>query len=71
MALYKLTSKKILVYNGKRFEAGMTAEIPYNGSSFPWNSTTRAEIHRQLKMKYGADFPDCHINANNFSVDKL
>ncbi len=72
MALFKLTTKKLLLSNGKRLEAGMTAEVSFNGSSFPWaNSTVKAELKRQLKMKYNVDFPDGFINANNLSVEKL
>lgn len=71
MALFKLTLKKMLLSNGKRLEAGMTAEVPYNGSTFPWNSTVKTELKRQLKMKYNVDFPDGHINGNNFEVEKL
>lgn len=72
MALFKLTTKKLLVSNGKRLEAGMTAEVSFNGSSFPWgNSTVKTELKRQLKMKYDVDFPDGFINANNLSVEKL
>ena len=72
MALFKLTTKKLLVSNGKRLEAGMTAEVSYNSSIFPWgNSTVRTELKRQLKMKYNVDFPDGFINANNFSIENL
>ena len=52
MAIFKLTTKKLLVSNGKRLEAGMNVEVPYNGSTFPWgNSTVKAELQRQMKMK--------------------
>lgn len=72
MALFKLTTKKLLVSNGKRLEAGMTAEVSFNGNSFPWgNSTVKVELKRQLKMKYNVDFPDGFINANNLNVEKL
>lgn len=37
MAFFKLTTKKLMVYN----------------------------------VKYYADYPDCHINANNFGVEKI
>lgn len=71
MALYKVTTKKLLVSNGKRLEAGMTAEVSYNGSSLPWNTAIKAEIKRQLKMKYNVDFPDGYINGNNLNIEKL
>lgn len=71
MALFKLTLKKMLLSNGKRLEAGMTAEVPYNASTFPWNSAAKAEVKRQLKLKYNVDFPDGYINGINFGVEKL
>ena len=71
MALFKLTTKKMLVNNGKRLESGMTAEVSYNGSNFPWNTATKADVKRQLKMKYNVDFPDGYINGINFNVEKL
>ena len=72
MALFKLTTKKLLVSKGTRLEAGMNVEVPYNGSTFPWgNSTAKTELKRQIKMKYNVDFPDGFINANNFNVEKL
>lgn len=71
MALFKVTTKKLVVSNGKRLEAGMTAEVSYNGSILPWNTATKTEIKRQLKMKYNVDFPDGSINSINFNVEKL
>lgn len=72
MAIFKLTTKKLLVSNGKRLEAGMNVEVPYNGTTFPWgNSTVKAELQRQMKMKYNVDFPSGFINANNLNVEKL
>ena len=72
MALFKVTTKRLLLSGGKRLEAGMTAEVSFNGSTLPFaNSTVKAEIQRQFKMKYNVDFPDGFINANNFSIEKL
>ncbi len=71
MALFKVTTKKLLVSNGKHLEAGMTAEISYNASSLPWNTATKTELKRQLKMKYNVDFPDGFINGINLNIEKL
>lgn len=71
MALFKVTTKKLLVSNGKRLEAGMTAEVSYNASTLPWCTATKTEFKRQLKMKYDVDFPDGYINGNNLSIEKL
>lgn len=71
MALFKVSTKKLLVSSGKRLEAGMTAEISYNASSLPWCTATKAEFKRQLKMKYNVDFPDGYINGNNLTIEKL
>lgn len=58
MALFKVTTKRLLLSGGKRLEAGMTAEVSFNGSTLPFaNSTVKAEIQRQFKMKYNVDFP--------------
>lgn len=71
MALFKLTTKSLLLNNGKRLEVGMTAEVSFNGSILPWNTATKTEIKRQLKIKYNVDFPDGYINGNIFDVEKL
>ena len=47
MALFKVTTKKLLVSGGKRLEAGMTAEVAFNGSNLPFsNSIIISEIQR-------------------------
>lgn len=33
MALFKVTTKRLLLSGGKRLEAGMTAEVSFNGST--------------------------------------
>ena len=72
MALFKVTTKRLLLSGGKRLEAGMTAEVSFNGSTLPFaNSTVKAEIQRQFKMKYNVDFPVGYINGNEFKVEKL
>ncbi len=71
MALFKLTTTKMLLSNGKRLEAGMNVEVPFNGSSFPWCTATKSELARQLKMKYNVDFPQGYMNNSNFKVEKL
>lgn len=71
MALFKVTTKKLLISNGKRLEAGMTAEISYNASTLPWCSATMKELKRQFKMKYNVDYPDGYINGNNLIIEKL
>ena len=72
MALFKVTTKRFFLSGGKRLEAGMTAEVSYNGSTLPFsNSTVKAEPQRQFKMKYDMDFPIGHMNGNEFNVEKL
>lgn len=72
MALFKVTTKRLLLSGGKRLEAGMTAEVYFNGSTLPFaNSTVKAEIQRQFKMKYNVDFPVGYMNGNELKVEKL
>lgn len=71
MALFKLTTTKLLLNKGKRLEAGMTAEVSYNSSTFPWCTATKSEVARQLKLKYNVDFPEGYMNNSNFKVEKL
>ena len=72
MAVFKLTTKRLLLSGGKRLEAGMTAEVPFNGNTLPFsNSTVEAEIQRQFKMKYNVDFPVCFMNGHDLNVEKL
>lgn len=72
MALYKVTTKRLIYYGNQRLEAGMTAEVSYPGSTFPWcNSKVKAEIQRQFKMKYNVDFPNGFISSGYFDVVKL
>jgi hypothetical protein len=71
MALFKVTTKRLLL-SGKRLEAGMTAEVSFNGSTLPFaNSTVKAEIQRQFKLKYNVDFPVGYMNGNELKVEKL
>lgn len=71
MAIFKVTLKKLILSGGKRLEAGMSAEIPFNGNTLPLiNSQVRTELKRQFKTKYNVDFPDGHINNGNFDVQK-
>ena len=72
MALFKVKTKKLLLHGGKRLEAGMTAEVSFNGSNLPFsNATIINEIQRQFKMKYNVDFPRGYINGNQLEVTKL
>lgn len=72
MALFKVTTKRLLLDRGQRIEAGMFAEVPFNGNTFPWaNSPVKAEIQRQFKMKYNVDLNKNLIGAMNFNVEKL
>ena len=59
MALFKVTTKRLLLSGGKRLEAGMTAEVSFNGSTL------------QFKMKYNVDFPVGYMNGNELKVEKL
>lgn len=72
MALFKVTTKRLLLCGGKRLEAGMTAEVSYNGNNLSLiNSAVRAELQRQFKMKYNVDFPTAQMNVGNLNVEKL
>lgn len=72
MALFKVTTKRLLLSGGKRLEAGMTAEVSFNGNTLPFSSSTvKSEIQRQFKMKYNVDFPAGYINGGELLVDKL
>lgn len=35
MALFKVTTKRLILSGGKRLEAGMTAEVPFNDFTLP------------------------------------
>ncbi len=71
MAIFRLTTKRLQVSGGKRREAGMTADVTYNGSTLPLISNVKAEIQRQFKMKYNVDFPLGYINGNELKIEKL
>ncbi len=72
MSLFKVTTKRLLLSGGKRLEAGMTAEVSYNGSTLPFtNSTVKSEIQRQFKVKYNVDFPAGYMNGNELKVEKV
>ena len=71
MALFKITTKRMIINKGKRLEAGMTVEISYNASSLPYTTTVKAEIQRLFKMKYNVDFPSGYINGNELKIEKI
>ncbi|MDE6498285.1 MAG: hypothetical protein K2L21_06475 [Muribaculaceae bacterium] len=71
MAIFRVTTKRLVVSGGKRLEAGMTADITYNGSTLPLISNVKSEIQRQFKMKYNVDFPLGYINGNELKIEKL
>lgn len=72
MALFKVTNKRLILSNGKRIEAGISAEIQFNGSTLPLvNSTVKAELARQFKVKYNVDFPTGYMNNGALEVTKL
>lgn len=71
MALFKVTTKRLLNICGKRLEAGMTAEVSHNGNTLPNTSAVRDEIHRQFKVKYNVDFPKDHINPQYLNIEKI
>lgn len=72
MALFKLTVKrKFNVRQGKFAEPGITAEVTYNGSNFPFGDTRyRLEVVGQLKAKYGIDVDPGQVSTVNFDVAK-
>lgn len=71
MPIFKVTTKRLLLSNGKRLEPGMIAEVAYNGNVLPYNSTVKTEIQRQFKMRYNVDFPLGYINGNELKIEKL
>lgn len=73
MTLFKLTVKrKFNVRQGKFAEAGMTAEVSYNGSNFPIGDTRyRKEVVDQLKAKYGIEVDPGQVSTVNFDVAKV
>lgn len=71
MAIFRVTTKRLQLHGGKRLEAGMTAEITYNGSTLPLISNVKAEIQRQFKMKYNVDFPLGYLNGNELKIEKI
>lgn len=72
MALFKVTTKRLLLNKGKRLEAGMTVEVSFNGNTLPFsNSNVKTELQRQFKVKYNVDFPTGYMNAGELKVEKL
>lgn len=72
MALFRVTNKKLIFNKGQRIEAGVSAEVQFNGSSLPLSSNqVRAELTRQFKVKYNVDFPAGHMNNGSLEVTKL
>lgn len=44
MALFKVTTKRLILSGGKRLEAGMTAEVPFNDFTYgPQNEACKVE----------------------------
>ena len=72
MPLFKVTVKRpFLDKGGQHFEAGMSAEVPYNGNFFPWtNSKVKAEIQRQFKVKYNMEISMGLIGSGYFNVEE-
>lgn len=71
MALFRLTTKRLVLNNGKRYEPGMTVEVAYNASTLPLSAAVKAEILRQFKLRYGIDYPAAYINLNIFDIKKV
>ncbi len=72
MALFKVTNKRLILNNGQRIEAGISAEVQFNGGTLPLvNSSVRSELTRQFKVKYNIDFPAGHMNNASLEVTKL
>lgn len=71
MALFKVTTKRLILSGGKRLEAGMTAEVPFNDFTLPlYNSSVKGTIRHQFAIKYAVDFPASQINLSNLTVEK-
>lgn len=73
MALFKVTTKRLILNpQGKRIEAGVSAEVQYNGSILPLiDMRIRNELTRQFKVKYDIDFPAAYMNSGYLEVTKL
>ncbi len=72
MALFKVTVKHLILSGGRRLEAGMTAEIPYNDFTLPlYSSAVKELVRRQFDLKYAVDFPVSQINLSNLTVEKI
>lgn len=72
MALFKVTTKRLLVVGGKRIEPGLTAEVSYNASVLSLtNPTVKAEILRQFRVKYNIDFPVGYMNGTALNIERL
>lgn len=72
MSLFKVTSKRLILNNGQHIEAGISAEVQFNGVTLPFvNSSVRSELTRQFKVKYNIDFPAGHMNNASLEITKL
>lgn len=72
MSLFKVTNKRLILNNGQRIEAGISAEVQFNGGTLPLvNSSVRTELARQFKVKYNIDFPTGYMNNGALEVTKL
>lgn len=72
MALFKVTTKRLILSGGKRLEAGMTAEVPFNDFTLPpYNSSVKETIRHQFAIKYAVDFPASQINLSKLTVEKI
>ncbi|GEM_PF-645130 len=72
MALFKVTNKRLILSNGQRIEAGISAEVQFNGGTLPLvNCSVRSELTRQFKVKYNIDFPTGYMNNASLEVTKL
>lgn len=68
MSLWRITTKRSVMFNGVSIEPGMSVEIPsrINGWNNPMHITNNREINNAFKRVYGIDLERAGLLSPNY-----
>ena len=68
MSLWRITTKRSVIFNGVSIEPGMSVEIPsrINGWNNPMHITNNREINDAFKRVYGIDLERAGLLSPNY-----
>lgn len=68
MSLWRITTKRSVMFNGVSIEPGMSVEIPSqtNGWNNPMHITNNREINNAFKRVYGIDLERAGLLSPNY-----